>query len=74
MTLPVGPAGHFFDAHGLCSCGRTIRHLLDRQDQWEVGKPDIAHTGALNAAEVDQLVEWRDRPFQQVSYVAGGSR
>lgn len=49
-------AGHTFDSFGRCACGRTWLNCLDQRARWAVGEKDIAHVGALNAAEVDQLI------------------
>lgn len=69
-------AGHLFGYDDRCSCGRKwldIMHI----DETYVGDAGYSHTGSLNATEVDQIQNERNRRcriFEMATYgVAEGS-
>ena len=59
-------AGHSFDEHGRCSCGRAwvdIRNTLAS----DIGQQGIAHRGALNDSEYSQIAARREAEDARLS-------
>ena len=60
-TFADGPAGR------ACSvCGKTWLAVLADREFWKDGQGGIAHSGALNAAEVGELHAELDRTWASV--------
>ena len=54
-------AGHQFEGIGSdqrCACGRWWSEIMDC-DETDIGKTERAHSGQLNAAELEQIREKR---------------
>jgi hypothetical protein len=70
-------AGHtFVDTPGgrCCTlCGRRWTSIASATEV-DIGRDGIAHTGALNAAELNQIVAERERIYATIADVAGGRR
>ena len=67
-------AGHTFEdtPHGrVCGCGRRWSDIASTTDA-DVGKMDIAHSGALNKAEADEIAAERDRIWEALAKVCAG--
>lgn len=52
-------AGHSFDETGRCSCGRVWFDIRNAVEE-EIGNSGIAHAGALNRVEFEQIKARRD--------------
>lgn len=69
-------AGHIFEdtpVGRICACGCYWRQIASASKA-DIGQLHIAHTGALNEVELNQILEERDRIWDAVSDVVGSSR
>lgn len=69
MSLIAGHTFHDMPHGRVCSgCGRRWSDIASTTHD-DVGKLDIAHTGALNGAEADEIEAERDRIWRAVQTV-----
>jgi hypothetical protein len=73
-------AGHTFEPpdspEARCACGRWWADICDATAE-DIGKPNLAHIGVLNSAELSQVIAERqrriDRAYRVWSAVIGVS-
>lgn len=69
-------AGHTFDDHGRCLCGRAWLDIRNTERS-EIGQTAIAHAGSLSENEYDEIAIRRDaenaRMVNATAAVAAGA-